>query len=65
MSSSDIFEQVRWGGRNQVGAGNTVGEEVEQVNSFLSRAALTTKYMTKSGWLKRKTEKYTYIILWT
>ncbi|XP_041867488.1 uncharacterized protein LOC121656518 [Melanotaenia boesemani] len=41
--------QVRWGGRNQDGAGNTVGEEVEQVNSFLSRAALTTKYMTKSG----------------
>ncbi|XP_041866472.1 uncharacterized protein LOC121655730 isoform X1 [Melanotaenia boesemani] len=41
--------EVRWGGRNQDGAGNTVGEEVEQVNSFLSRAALTTKYMTKSG----------------
>ncbi|XP_073318484.1 uncharacterized protein [Pagrus major] len=41
--------EVRWGGRNQEGAGNTIGEEVEQVNSFLSRAALTTKYMTKSG----------------
>lgn len=41
-----ILGQVRWGGRNQDGAGNTVGEEVEQVNSFLSRAALTTKYMT-------------------
>ncbi|KAK7173361.1 hypothetical protein R3I93_003245 [Phoxinus phoxinus] len=41
--------EVRWGGRSQDGAGNTVGEEVEQVNSFLSRAALTTKYMTKSG----------------
>lgn len=27
----------------------TVGEEVEMVNSFLSRVALTTKYMTKSG----------------
>ncbi|RXN18986.1 hypothetical protein ROHU_007557 [Labeo rohita] len=40
--------EVRWGGRNQGGAGNTVGEEVEQGNSFLSRAALTTKYMTKS-----------------
>ncbi|KAI9548860.1 hypothetical protein NQZ68_003394 [Dissostichus eleginoides] len=39
---------VKWGGRSQEGAGNTVGEEVEQVNSFLSRAALTTKYMTKS-----------------
>ncbi|RXN07739.1 hypothetical protein ROHU_032173 [Labeo rohita] len=41
--------EVRWGSRNQVGAGNTVGEKVEQVNSFLSRVALTTKYMTKSG----------------
>ncbi|XP_041954229.1 uncharacterized protein LOC121713601 [Alosa sapidissima] len=41
--------EVRWGGRNQDGAGNTVGEEVEQVNSFLSRAALVTKYMTKAG----------------
>ncbi|XP_077082816.1 uncharacterized protein LOC143736107 isoform X1 [Siphateles boraxobius] len=41
--------EVRWGGRSQDGAGNTVGEEVEQVNSFLSRAALVTKYMTKAG----------------
>ncbi|XP_027138177.1 uncharacterized protein LOC113746493 isoform X2 [Larimichthys crocea] len=41
--------EVSWGGRNQEGAGSTIGEEVEQVNSFLSRAALTTKYMTKSG----------------
>jgi len=48
-----VCQQVRWGGRNQDGAGNTVGEEVEQVNSFLSRAALTKKYMTKSGWLKK------------
>ncbi|CAM4590521.1 unnamed protein product [Leuciscus chuanchicus] len=58
--------EVRWGGRNQDGAGNTVGEEVEQVNSFLSRAALVTKYMTKAGrenmltqqamgWNKKKT----------
>ncbi|KAL0973532.1 hypothetical protein UPYG_G00205520 [Umbra pygmaea] len=59
--------EVRWGGRNQDGAGNTVGEEVEQVNSFLSRAALVTKYMTNAGrenmltqqamgWNKKKTE---------
>ncbi|XP_051992989.1 uncharacterized protein LOC127651276 isoform X1 [Xyrauchen texanus] len=41
--------EVRWGGRSLDGAGNTVGEEVEQVNSFLSRAALVTKYMTKAG----------------
>ncbi|XP_077091467.1 uncharacterized protein LOC143742476 isoform X2 [Siphateles boraxobius] len=56
--------EVRWGGRNQDGAGNTVGEEV---NSFLSRAALVTKYMTKAGrenmltqqamgWNRKKTE---------
>ncbi|XP_077078705.1 uncharacterized protein LOC143731969 [Siphateles boraxobius] len=59
--------EVRWGGRNQDGAGNSVGEEVEQVNSFLSRAALVTKYMTKAGrenmltqqamgWNRKKTE---------
>lgn len=47
-----VVEQVKWGGRSQEGAGNTIGEEVEQVNSFLSRAALTTKYMTKSGWYR-------------
>ncbi|KAJ8337429.1 hypothetical protein SKAU_G00386490 [Synaphobranchus kaupii] len=29
--------EVKWGGRNQVGAGTTIGEEVEQTNSFLSR----------------------------
>ncbi|KAL3057800.1 hypothetical protein OYC64_008117 [Pagothenia borchgrevinki] len=57
--------ELRWGGRNQKGAGNTIGEEVEQVNSFLSRAAICSKYMSKavltdmltiqaSGWNKRK-----------
>lgn len=40
---------VQWGGKNQTGAGTTIGEEVEQVNSFLSRVALTTKYMSKAG----------------
>ncbi|XP_026016988.1 uncharacterized protein LOC113018143 isoform X4 [Astatotilapia calliptera] len=34
---------IKWGGAFQDGAGSTVGEEVEQVNSFLSRAAITTK----------------------
>ncbi|XP_059909524.1 uncharacterized protein LOC132459157 [Gadus macrocephalus] len=59
--------EVRWGGSNQDVAGNTVGEEVEQVNSFLSMAALITKYMTKAGredmltlqamgWNRKKTE---------
>ena len=37
------------GGRNQEGAGTTIGEEVEQVNSFLSRAAICSKYMSKAG----------------
>lgn len=41
--------QIQWGGKNQSGAGTTIGEEVEQANSFLSRVAITTKYMTKSG----------------
>ncbi|XP_050960579.1 uncharacterized protein LOC127161868 [Labeo rohita] len=57
--------EIAWSGRNQEGAGTTAGEEVEMVNSFLSRCALTTKYMTKSarndmltvhaiGWNRRK-----------
>ncbi|XP_049432758.1 uncharacterized protein LOC125889094 isoform X1 [Epinephelus fuscoguttatus] len=57
--------EIIWSGRNQEGAGTTAGEEVEMVNSYLSRCALTTKYMTKSarndiltihaiGWNRRK-----------
>ncbi|KAK5926611.1 hypothetical protein CgunFtcFv8_022169 [Champsocephalus gunnari] len=49
--------EVRWGGRSQDGAGNTVGEEVEQVNSFLSRAALVTKYMTQAGRVNMLTQQ--------
>ncbi|KAL4008508.1 hypothetical protein ACER0C_002360 [Sarotherodon galilaeus] len=60
--------EIKWGGAFQDGAGSTVGEEVEQVNSFLSRAAVTTKYMSKAGrtdmltllalgWNKRKVEQ--------
>ncbi|XP_065140166.1 uncharacterized protein [Paramisgurnus dabryanus] len=41
--------EVKYGGAYQEGAGSTIGEEVEQVNSFLSRLAITTKYMSKSG----------------
>ncbi|MED6234505.1 hypothetical protein ATANTOWER_032124 [Ataeniobius toweri] len=56
--------ELQWGGRNQEGAGTTMGEEVEQVNSFLSRAAICSRYMSKadiltiqaSGWNKRKAE---------
>ncbi|KAI9541113.1 hypothetical protein NQZ68_034218, partial [Dissostichus eleginoides] len=50
-SASKLDEEdveLRWGGRNQKGAGNTIGEEVEQVNSFLSRAAICSKYMSKA-----------------
>ncbi|XP_042604608.1 uncharacterized protein LOC109102519 isoform X4 [Cyprinus carpio] len=57
--------KILWNARNQEGAGTTLGEEVEQVDSFLSRCALTTKYMSKSvrtdmltvhaiGWNQRK-----------
>ncbi|KAA8579059.1 hypothetical protein FQN60_000090 [Etheostoma spectabile] len=50
------------GGRNQGGAGTTIGEE--QVNSFLSRAAICSEFMSKgdmltfqaSGRNKRKAE---------
>ncbi|KAK2906701.1 hypothetical protein Q8A67_005686 [Cirrhinus molitorella] len=41
--------EIIWSGKNQEGAGTTAGEEVEMVNSYLSRCALTTKYMTKSA----------------
>ncbi|KAL2088295.1 hypothetical protein ACEWY4_015194 [Coilia grayii] len=41
--------ELKWSGRHQVGAGNTIGEEVEQVNSFLSRAGISTKYMSKGA----------------
>ncbi|XP_068450822.1 uncharacterized protein [Clinocottus analis] len=40
--------EVEWSGRNQEEAGLTVGEEVEAVNSYLSRVAVTTKYMSKA-----------------
>ncbi|XP_016412891.1 uncharacterized protein LOC107743944 [Sinocyclocheilus rhinocerous] len=33
--------EIKWSGRNQEGSGTTAGEEVEQVNSYLSRCALT------------------------
>ncbi|CAM4658775.1 unnamed protein product [Leuciscus chuanchicus] len=41
--------EITWSGKNQDGAGSTAGEEVEQVNSYLSRCALTTKYMSKGA----------------
>ncbi|XP_056456437.1 uncharacterized protein LOC130390471 isoform X2 [Gadus chalcogrammus] len=41
--------EIKWSGRNQKGAGTTAGEEVEQINSYLSRCALTTKYMSKAA----------------
>ncbi len=44
-----VFAGWAWSGKNQEGAGSTAGEEVEQVNSYLSRCALTTKYMSKGG----------------
>ncbi|XP_063042496.1 uncharacterized protein LOC134436995 isoform X2 [Engraulis encrasicolus] len=58
--------QIAWSGKYIEGAGTTAGEEVEQVNSYLSRCALTTKYMSKGarvdmltvhalGWNKKKT----------
>ncbi|XP_044163520.1 uncharacterized protein LOC114951222 isoform X3 [Acropora millepora] len=37
--------QVIWGGRWQVGSACSTGEEVEQINSHMSRCGNTTKYM--------------------
>ncbi|KAK5900195.1 hypothetical protein CesoFtcFv8_009592 [Champsocephalus esox] len=63
--------EVEWSGRNQEGAGLTVGEEV--VNSYLSRVATTTKYMSKArrtdmitirarGWnLRKKQNLHRYL----
>ncbi|XP_050958662.1 uncharacterized protein LOC127160024, partial [Labeo rohita] len=41
--------EVKYSGAYQEGVGSTTGEEVEQVNSFLSRIAITSKYMSKAG----------------
>ncbi|XP_028409280.1 uncharacterized protein LOC114531881 isoform X1 [Dendronephthya gigantea] len=41
--------QVIWSGRWQEGAAATPGEEVEQINSYLSRLGSTTKNMIASG----------------
>ncbi|CAL8275800.1 unnamed protein product [Arctogadus glacialis] len=44
----DLKCDVKWSGAYQEGAGLTLGEEVEQVNAFLSRIAVTTKHMSKA-----------------
>lgn len=41
--------QVLWGGRWQVGSACSTGEEVEQINSYMSRCGNTTKYMLPEG----------------
>ncbi|CAL8239879.1 unnamed protein product, partial [Gadus morhua 'NCC'] len=40
---------IKWSGAFLEGAGLTLGEEVEQVNAFVSRIAVTTKHMSKAG----------------
>lgn len=41
-----FFYQVIWGGgRLQEGSACSTGEEVEQINSYMSRCGNTTKYM--------------------
>ncbi|KAK6302119.1 hypothetical protein J4Q44_G00281720 [Coregonus suidteri] len=46
--------EIKWGGPNQEGAGITLGEEVEQGNSFLLRAAICSKQMSKGDGCKRQ-----------
>ncbi|XP_041949169.1 uncharacterized protein LOC121709660 [Alosa sapidissima] len=59
--------EIKWAAGNQDGAGSTLGEEVERVNSFLSRTAINTKFMSKGArtdmltvqamdWNRRKVE---------
>ena len=40
-----FYYQVIWGGRWQDGSAASTGEEVEQINSHMSRCGNTTKYM--------------------
>jgi len=42
-------KQVIWGGRWQDGSACSTGEEVEQINSHMSRCGNTTKYMLPEG----------------
>ena len=44
--------QVIWGGRWQVGSACSTGEEVEQINSHMSRCGNTTKYMLPESELR-------------
>jgi len=37
--------KILWGGRWQNGSACSTGEEVEQINSYMSRCGNTTKYM--------------------
>lgn len=41
--------QVIWGGRWQTDSACSTGEEVEQINSYMSRCSNTTKYMLPEG----------------
>ncbi|XP_057184792.1 uncharacterized protein LOC130551255 [Triplophysa rosa] len=41
--------EIKWSGSFQKGAAYTMGEEVEQANSFLSRIGISTKFMSKAG----------------
>lgn len=53
MRSTTIIyvKQVIWGGRWQDGSACSTGEEVEQINSHMSRCGNTTKYMLpESKW---------------
>ena len=47
-------KQVIWGGRWQDGSACSTGEEVEQINSHMSRCGNTTKYMLPESKLKLK-----------
>ncbi|CAM4428457.1 unnamed protein product [Leuciscus chuanchicus] len=53
--------EVRWGGRNQDGAGNTVGEEVEQVGGELLPQVEEFKYLgvlfTSEGRMEREIDR--------
>ena len=66
MAHTISVMQVIWGGRWQVGSACSTGEDVEQINSHMSRCGNNTKYMLPESelqsissffFLKKKIEK--------
>ena len=60
---SNFIMQVIWGGRWQDGSACSTGEEVEQINSHMSRCGNTTKYMLPESEWKPSTRSYIPVMI--